>query len=499
MHTSLDSPIPLFKLRIAEKGRIRDIKELVVRVNGLRTCLSGQIVDMGDGVRGIIMGFDEQNVLVLVLGDQTKLRMGKSVEGISEPFRIPVGRGFLGRTVTALGEPCDGLGDIAWSEQYSVLRDSPPITERRPVNRYLATGIKAIDVFVPLAMGQRQLILGDRVTGKTAIGIDAILNQKGRNRICIYCAIGKAVSSIQKVIGTLRDQGALDFTLAMVASDSSPAGEQYLVPYAAASMGDYFVQQGLDVLVVFDDLTKHAWAYRQLSLLLDRPPGREAYPGDIFYVQAQLMERAGCFTDAHGGGSMTFLGIAETLQGDLTGYIPSNLASMCDGQIYMDSTEFAEGHRPAMDLRMSLSILGARVHPPILKQIAGDLNATMARYMELTRLGLLQTGLSEQSEAIVRRGRATRLLFEQGEGRPAELAEIVIMLYGLQYGDLAEWTADAVRHYREAIYPFAAQHHHAVVRQIEESRELTEEVLAGLSEMFEHYRRADAKGGTAVF
>lgn len=282
-----NSPIPLFKIKVQEKGKIRDIKEMIVRVEGLPSCLYGQIVDLGDGVKGIIMGFDEHDVLVLVLGETGKLRMGKEVLSISEPFRIPVGEKFIGRAVTALGNPCDRGEAVEADDFYPVFRDSPPITHRAAMDEFLATGNKMVDIFVPLAKGQRELILGDRMTGKTAIVVDAIINQKGRNVVCIYCAVGKSVSALEKATSALNDAGALDYSMIIVATDATPAGEQYLVPFAAASMADYFAGKGRDVLVVFDDLTKHAWAYRQLSLLLDRPPGREAYPGNIFYVQTR--------------------------------------------------------------------------------------------------------------------------------------------------------------------------------------------------------------------
>jgi F-type H+-transporting ATPase subunit alpha len=286
------STVPLFKLKVEEKGTIRDIKEIIVRIDGLQTCLNGQIVDMGNGVRGIIMGFDEEKVLVLALGDPSRLRMGETVKGVSEPFRIPVGEGFIGRMITALGDPCDQREEVIASDHFPVLKESLPIPARARVTGFLETGTKMLDMLTPLAKGQRLLLLGDRLTGKTTIAVDAVLNQSGKDCVCIYCCIGKSRSSLEKLMSTFQDHGALGYTIVMVASDSSPVGEQFLVPYSAASMAEYFSAKGQDVLVVFDDLTKHAWSYRQLSLLMDLPPGREAYPGDIFYVQSQLMERA---------------------------------------------------------------------------------------------------------------------------------------------------------------------------------------------------------------
>jgi len=487
MSKSLGSPIPLFKIKVEEKGRIKDIKEIIVRIQGLPTCLNGQIVDMGNDVKGIIMGYDENDVLVLVLGDPTRLRMGREVKGVSEPFKIPVGDGFLGRMVTAMGEPCDGAGEIQADDQVPVFKDSPPITCRSPVDEFLPTGTKLIDVMTPLAKGQRQLILGDRVTGKTVIAVDAIINQKGRDVVCIFCCVGKSVSSLGKTTTALHEAGALAYTVIMIATDNAPVGEQYLVPFSAASMAEYFANKGKDVLVVFDDLTKHAWAYRQLSLLLERPPGREAYPGDIFYVQTQLMERAGRFNEKHGGGSVTYIGIAETIQGDLTGYIPSNLVSMSDGQICTSATIFAEGFRPAIDVNLSLSIIGGRVQPPVLKALCGDIRADLARYSEVIRLSRLQSGLSEAAEKVVRKGETIMAILQQYQHQPKPLAEQVLLLYALNKGLLGELSDANRKKFCDGIYEFAAEHNRPVLDEIDERTEMTPGIEAGLGEVIASY------------
>ncbi|NQT92283.1 MAG: F0F1 ATP synthase subunit alpha [Lentisphaerae bacterium] len=503
MSSSLGSSIPLFKLKVEEKGRIKDIKEIIVRIEGLPTCLNGQIVNMGEDVRGIIMGYDERDVLVLILGDPGKLRMGKVISGVSEPFKIPVGESFLGRMVTALGHQCDRGDEIEPEDLYPVFRDSPPITWRCPVDEPLATGTKVVDVMIPLAKGQRQLILGDRMTGKTVISLDAIINQKGKDVICIYCCIGKSVSALEKVMAVLHDKGALEYTVIMVATDASPVGEQYIVPYAASSMADFFATKGHDVLVIFDDLTKHAWAYRQLSLLLDRPPGREAYPGDIFYVQTQLMERAGRFNDDHGGGSMSFIGIAETQQGDLTGYIPSNLASMCDGQICMSSTIFAEGFRPAIDFGLSISILGGRVQPPILKQLSRDLRAQHAQYSEILSLSKLQSGLSGEAEKIVKRGAAITSVLQQGQHEPVSMEEMVLLLYAIQKDYLMDRDADEQERFRKEIMRFARDRDPGLLDDIRQADDLTAGIEAKLEKLMNGYfptldgPEQDAAGGEA--
>jgi F-type H+-transporting ATPase subunit alpha len=487
MSSSPGSKIPLFKIKVAEKGKIKDIKEIVVRIQGLPTCLYGQIVDMGEGVKGIIMGYDEEDVLALLLGEPGGLRMGKEVTGISEPFKIPVGEAFIGRVVTALGETCDTGDPVEAADHLPVFRDSPPITHRDRINEFMPTGTKIVDVMVPIAKGQRELILGDRMTGKTVIAVDAMLNQKDSGVICLYCCIGKSVSALEKVVTTLHDAGALDYTIVMVATDSSPVGEQYLVPFAAASMADYFAEKGNDVLVVFDDLTKHAWAYRQLSLLLDRPPGREAYPGDIFYVQTQLMERAGKFNKEHGDGSITFLGIAETLQGDMTGYIPSNLASMCDGQICTSSTIFAEGMRPAIDFTLSLSIVGGRTQPPILKELSKSLRADYAQYTEIVKLSKLQSGLSADAEKIVSKGQAILMVLQQQQYRPVSVVEDVLLLYALDRGLLSGLDEKGRNAFRDNIFAFALGNNGRLLQKIEAEKNLTPEIEEQLKTLMEEY------------
>lgn len=480
--------IPLFKMKVQESGRIKDIKEIIVRIDGLPTCLYGQLIDLGDGVRGIIMGYDEEDVLVLVLGDPGKLKMGKEISGVSEPFKIPVGQNFLGRMVTALGEPCDQGGEIEPDERRPVFRDSPPITHRAQVKDFLPSGTKAIDTMIPLAKGQRQLLLGDRMTGKTVITLDAILNQRGRDVVCIYCCVGKSLSALEKVASALHDGGALDYTVVMVATDSAPVGEQYIVPFAAASMADHFANRGSDVLVVFDDLTKHAWAYRQLSLLLDRPPGREAYPGDIFYVQTQLMERAGKFNDEHGGGSITFLGIAETLQGDMTGYIPSNLASMCDGQVCMSGQAFAEGHRPAIDLLLSLSIIGGRAQPPILKELSRPLRTDYAQYAEVEKLSKLQSGLSGEAAKTVQKGTAIiQILQQQQQYKPVPIIETILLLYALDRDLLNALSEGQMVAFRDSIHTFSKGHNPSLLDSIEATMEMSSDIDRGLTELMEAY------------
>ena len=474
------SSIPLFKIKVQEKGVIKDIKEIIVRIEGLPTCLYGQIVDLGEGTKGIIMGYDEEEVWALALGDTSRLKMGREVLGVSEPFKIPVGNSLIGRMITALGDPCDNAGEVEATEHLPVFRDSPAIIERATIDEFLPVGTKIVDMLIPIAKGQRQLILGDRMTGKTVIALDAILNQKGRDVTCIYCCIGKSMSALEKAVGVFQRNGAFDYTSMVVATDNTPVGEQYIVPFAAASVADFFASQGRDVLVVFDDLTKHAWAYRQLSLLLERPPGREAYPGDIFYVQTQLMERAGRFNEKHGGGSITFLGIAETLQNDLTGYIPSNLSSMCDGQICLSSAIFAEGFRPAIDITVSLSIVGGKTQPEIIKTLARDLRADYARYSEVVKLSKLSSGLSEEAEMTVRKGEVIRDIFQQNEYNPVSTVEGVLLLYAVNKGMLTGMSTAQRSKFCKEILAFAQARDQSLLDRIEQESVLSPDIASGL-------------------
>jgi F-type H+-transporting ATPase subunit alpha len=484
------SPIPLLRIKVEEKGRIKDIKEIVARIDGLPTCLNGQLVDLGNDVKGIVMGFDQNDVLVLVLGDAGRLRLGREVSAVSEPFRIPVGDALIGRMVDALGTQVDRGPAIVPQDRLPIMMESPPIVARATVDRFLPTGTKIVDLVIPLAQGQRQLILGDRMTGKTTIALDAIINQKGRDMVCVYCCLGKSLSALEKVVSVLHEQGALAYTVITVATDSAPVGEQYLAPFSTASIAHHFASRGRNVLVVFDDLTKHAWAYRQLSLLLDRPPGREAYPGDIFYVQTQLMERAGNFNEASGGGSVTYIGIAETLQGDLTGYIPSNLASMCDGQICMSGTMFAEGVRPAIDFTLSLSIIGGRVQPPVLKALSRTLRADYARYTEILRLSKLQSTVSGESERLLKRGRAILGVLQQGAHHPVGTFEQVLLAYALDRGWLDGMPTPWVDEFRDSIAAFAAEAAPDLADRVARAEALTTEIERMLESVLQSYRAA---------
>ena len=393
-------------LEIKDTGTIQKIQKGIVKIGGLSSCINGQLVELGADLLGMVIGFTEQEVLALVLGDETKLNIGDTVYAEPTVFEVPVGNEFIGRIVNGFGRPVDGKGKIQENDFYSIFTEAPGIVDRVPIDQPLLTGIKVIDSSIPLGKGQRELIIGDRVTGKTSLALDVILNQKDKNMICIFCWIGGSFSSFTKIFQDLKREGALENSIIVSALASDSSAEQYLAPFTACALGEYFMHRGRDVLVVFDNLTRHAWIYRQLSLLMERSPGREAYPGDIFYLHSRLMEKAAKLNNENGGGSMTFLPIVETQEGDVTGLIPSNLIAMTDGQIYLDASLFHEGFKPAIDLGLSVSRIGNKVQSEAMRQVSLNIKAEYAQYRELLSLTRVRTKLSPEVEARLNKGEA---------------------------------------------------------------------------------------------
>ncbi|MBI4341369.1 MAG: F0F1 ATP synthase subunit alpha [Candidatus Omnitrophica bacterium] len=429
---------------IREVGTITEIRRGVVKLSGLPTCIMGQLIELGRGVLGFVVGFTESEVLALTLGDESELAVGQQVDVRQQPLRLPVGPQLLGRVVSPLGEPLDGEPAPAADAMRPMFQEAPGIMARTPVERQLCTGLKVIDAMIPLGKGQRELIIGDRMTGKTALALDAILSQQGRAVVCIYCSIGQSQQKLRQVNQLLQQRQADPYTIIVASAASQPASEQFLAPYAACAIGEYLMQQGQDVLVVFDDLSKPAWAYRQLSLLLERPPGREAYPGDMFYVHAQLMERAGQLSPERGGGSMTFLPICETQQGDVTGYISSNLISMTDGQIYLSSELFYEGVKPAIDVGLSVSRIGNKVQSPLMREVSGGLRLELLQHQELMRLNRFASVRSEEMARRQRRGSLVRRFMAQPVHQPAPIEDQTLLLYALKTGRLDDLTEDGL-------------------------------------------------------
>ncbi len=479
-------PSAVANFNVREVGRIVSVREFIVRVEGLPTCMNGQLVEFETGDLGMVMGFSEQLVLVLVFGNKARMRAGQQVFSRGEPLTIPAGESLMGRVVTSLGEPADGMGPIAASVHNPIFREPPGVMERIPVKDALETGIRSIDASFAVAKGQRQLIIGDQMSGKTTIATDTILNQADSGVICIYCSIGQSQSSFSKVLRLLQERGAMKYTVVVAGVASAPLGEQYLAPYSACALAEYFASKGRDVFIAFDDLSKHAWAYRQLSLLLERSPGREAYPGDIFYIHSQLLERAGKFVDDLGGGTMTFFPIVATIQGDITGYIQTNLISITDGQLYLNTQLFQKGFRPAIDFGLSVSRIGNRAQCPAMRELSGKLRLEYLQYQELLRMTAMKADVSGDAETRLRRGELITRLFTQNKARPSSLVEQVIFLYAVRKGVL-----DAMPHQWERFklqcFEWMKANRAAMIKQIHEQRALTPGLTKQLDEALTEY------------
>ena len=424
-------------LKFKEYGTVAEIKQDVISVVGMANCMNGQMVELGESSLGFIVGFDQEYVLVLKISQGGHIKPGDRVTSTIDDFKVPVGENFIGRQVSALCTPTDGGGVIRESAMSPIFNKARSVLERVPLDEVLQTGTQIVDMLKPVGKGQRMLILGDRMTGKTTIAVDAILSQKGKNVICIYCGIGKSEGALKKIVALFDEHDVWSYGMILAASAADPMGQQYLAPYVATSIGEYFMQDiNRDVLVIFDDFTKHAWSYRQISLLLDRAPGRDAYPGDIFYIHSQLVERAGKLKPELGGGSMTHLPIVETLQGDLAGYIPSNIVSMTDGQVYMSSALFSEGFKPAIDMGLSVSRIGSRVQWPAMKAMTGMLQLDFVRYKELEKLTRLRAGVSGGVQKRLERGRVLEEVLKQDANKPLRIEDQILRLYALQHGML---------------------------------------------------------------
>ncbi len=494
MSSDMKSPDPGTIFEIREVGFVQSVRKFIVIAKGMPSCINGQIVEFANGILGLVMGFTEEKVQILVLGDPIGIRAGDEVYNKGKSLTLPVGDAFVGRVVDALCRPLDGLGPVASQALLPAFIVAPGVMDRQPVNQTLESGTLIIDAIIPLAKGQRQLLIGDRITGKTSVALDAMINQKGKGVICIYCCIGKPYSSLVKVLDALREKEALDYAIIVSGVASVSTGEQYLAPYTACTLGEYFMSQGKDVLLVADDLTKHAWVYRQISLLLERAPGREAYPGDIFYLHSQMMERAGLLKKELGGGSMTFLPIVEILQGDLTGYIPTNLISMTDGQLYFSTSLFNKGVKPAIDFGLSVSRIGNKAQWPAVKGLSKSLRLDYLQYKELLQMTQLRTsGLSKEAEGRLRRGEAISQLITQDKNRPVSVEEQIIYLYSLNRGLLDNLSTEQIRQFRLNILAYAQQAKPEFCLKIRQSKELSEDLKSMLEETLAVYLKEEVK------
>jgi len=476
-------------LDIREVGTVKEVKYGIVKIDGLPSCVYGQLVQFPQGVKGMIIGFNSGEVNVIILGQESKVSVGDVVGSLAELINIPVGEGFLGRIVNSLGEPLDNKGDIIPTDFYPVFRESPGVMEREPVDQSLPTGTKIIDLIIPIGKGQRELIIGDRQTGKSTICVDAIVNQKGKNVVCIYCWVGGPQAALKKILHTLRENEAIGYTIILSASADASAAEQYLAPYAAATLGDYFMYSGRDVLVVFDDLLKHAWIYRQMSLLLERSPGREAYPGDIFYLHSQLLERAGRLKKEKGGGTMTFLPVAETLQGDITGYIQTNLISITDGQIYISTSLFREGFKPAIDMGLSVSRIGSKVQCPAIKELGKGLRLEYAQYREMLRLTKLRTRLSTEALERMQRGETLKELLLQVNNKPICVEEEIALFYAFKRRVLEVLPLATLKRFIHGFYNYLNDDAPDLVNRLTEKKDLTDDIREDMDRCIAEYCR----------
>ena len=478
------------KADLSEVGTVIQVGDGIARVYGLNQVKASELVDFGNGVKGMAMNLEYDNVGCVLMGSDDLVHEGGTVKRTGEVISIPVGDGIIGRVVDPLGRPLDGKGEIKTDKNMPLDIVAPGIVERQPVKQPLQTGLKAVDSMVPIGKGQRELIIGDRQTGKTAIAIDTIINQKQQNEgvICIYVAIGQKQSTVAQVVQTLTDFGAMPYTIVVAANASDPASLLYAAPYAGCAMGEYFMWKGKDVLIVYDDLSKHAQAYREMSLLLRRPPGREAYPGDVFYLHSRLLERACKLNDENGGGSLTALPIIETQANDISAYIPTNVISITDGQIYLDANLFRSGVKPAIDVGFSVSRVGGSAQRAAIRQISGQLRVNLAQYRELAIFMQFGSDLDANTKAKLERGRRIVELFKQGQYEPKSLGLEVINLYAIQKGYLDDVPVERIAAVRRELEEEATTNQQDLLAKIQAERSLTQEIDSALAEFMKQFK-----------
>ena len=475
------------KIDVEEVGKVIYSADGIAKVYGLTNAMAGEMVEFETGEKGLVFNLEADNVGVVVLGKGTEITEGSTVKRLGKLISVPVGDALIGRVVNALGEPIDGKGEIEAAEYRYVEEKAPGIMARKSVHEPLQTGIKAIDALVPIGRGQRELIIGDRQTGKTTVAIDTILNQKGQDVICIYVAVGQKQSTVANVVRILEEHGAMDYTIVVNASASEAASLKFLAPYAGVTMGEYFRDNGRHALIVYDDLSKHADAYREMSLLLRRPPGREAYPGDVFYLHSRLLERAAKLNDKLGAGSLTALPIIETKGGDVAAYIPTNVISITDGQIFLETGLFNKGIRPAINVGLSVSRVGGAAQIKAMKQVAGTLRLELAQYRELEAFAQFASDLDEASRKQLERGQRLVEILKQPANQPLPVEKQVVIIYAGTRGYLDDLPVKAIRKFEEELYPFIETKYPQIFENIRTKKQIdaeTEELLKKALEEF---------------
>ncbi|MFC1861953.1 F0F1 ATP synthase subunit alpha [Chloroflexota bacterium] len=472
---------------MVDVGTVIEVGDGIARIHGLAAAKFNELLEFPNGVIGIAMNLEENSVSAVILGDYMAIKEGDEVRVTGRIAEVPVGDALIGRVVDPLGRPLDGKGAIKSDKNRPIERIAPNVALRQKVNTPVQTGIKAVDSLIPIGRGQRELIIGDRSTGKTAITLDTIINQKGGDLICIYVASGQKTSKVARVVATLEEHGAMEHTIVVAANAADSVALQYLAPYAGCAMGEEFMEQGKDALVVYDDLSKHAWAYRQLSLLLRRPPGREAYPGDVFYLHSRLLERAAKYTDEYGGGSLTALPIIETQAGDMSAYIPTNVISITDGQMYLEADLFNAGQRPALNVGLSVSRVGSSAQTKAMRQVAGRLRLELAQFRELAAFA--QFGTSELDQATrdqLERGRRITEVLKQGQYSPMSVEKQVVILYVAINGYLDDIPVDQAGAFETSFHQFMEANHpeigKAVAKEKDISAETEEKLKAAIAE-----------------
>jgi F-type H+-transporting ATPase subunit alpha len=476
------------QVSVTETGTVLSIGDGIARVHGLDNAQSGELVEFGNGVRGLVLNLEEDNVGVAIMGEFKGIREGDTVKRTQQIAQVPVGKGLLGRVVDALGQPLDGKGPIQSTEMRRIELKAPGIVKRKSVHEPMQTGIKALDALVPVGRGQRELIIGDRQTGKTAVALDAIINQRGQDMVCIYVAIGQKQSTVAQVVDKLTRHGAMEYTIVVAASAADPAPMQFFAPYTGCTIGEYFRDNKMHALIVYDDLSKQAVAYRQLSLLLRRPPGREAYPGDVFYIHSRLLERAAKLSDAEGAGSLTALPIIETQAGDVSAYIPTNVISITDGQIFLETDLFFAGVRPAINVGISVSRVGSAAQIKAMKQVAGSLKLDLAQYRELAAFAQFGSDLDKTTQETLARGARLTELLKQAQYEPLPVARQVMQLYAATNKDDPSkrgWLRDIpvvdIQRWVKEFLAFCDATYAGLQKSIEAKRELTAEIRAELN------------------
>jgi len=477
-----------YDLQMKEVGVVVETGDGIARVYGLERAMASEIVEFSDNLYGLVLNLEEESVGIALFGDSERVQEGDEVRRTGRVLETPVGDALLGRVVDPLGQPRDGKGPIEANERRPTEVKAPGVIARQPVNTPLQTGLKSIDALTPIGRGQRELIIGDRRTGKTAIAIDAIINQRDQDVKCVYVAIGQKTSTVARIVETLRRRGALDYTIVVIADANAPTPMQYLAPYAGCAMAEHFTYGGRDAFVVYDDLSKHAVAYRELSLLLRRPPGREAYPGDIFYTHSRLLERAVRLSDEHGGGSLTAFPIIETKGGDITAYIPTNVISITDGQIYLESDLFNQGFRPAINVGYSVSRVGGAAQIKAMSQIAGELRLELSQYRELEAFAEFSADLDEDSKAQLARGDRLMEVLKQDQYQPMPVEEQVIALYVAVQNELADIDVSAVRRFEADWLRFVHDEHEEILEEIRRTRRLSDELRSRLDTAVEEFK-----------